>query len=394
EDFDENDPAKKKAIRKGLKLMAREIQLGVAAAQKALGVAAFGDFHPANRVGVSFSSDYIVTTPQELIAGVAACRDLSGVFEDSRWSADGLTKMTPLWQLKFLTNMAASHITIYNAFYGPAHDITNREASFGAALGEAVEKIRAGRADAMVVGATGSRIHPSRLVSAIKEGELSSRIVKGAGASGEFDVCRPFDAARRGAIPGEGAGAIIIEDAESAKKRGAKIYAEVVGGAYRGVVRHAGKISGKVVSRDLVCSREDAREAIRLTLSSLFNKCGVSPKDVGFVNANARGDVLLDAAEAAALRDVFGDSIDSVPTTSLKGHIGNPGAGAGAIETVAGILALQENALFPTLNYETPDPACNLNVAREYGAPTGDSFVKICAQSIGQASAVYIRRWV
>lgn len=403
QDFGELDDAKKKAIRKGLKLMAREIQIGVAAAQKAIADSALGDALPSNRVGVSFSSDYVLTTPQELTDAVAACRDENGAFEYPRWNADGMTKMTPLWQLKFLTNMAASHITIYNAFWGPAHDITNREASFGAALGEAVEKIRSGKADAMVVGATGTRIHPVRLVDAIKEGEIADDIIKTPGADDSFvepTVSRPFDARRRGAIPGEGAGALVIEDAESAKRRGAKIYAEIVGGAYRGVVRHArdfSDVSETTAKNGAGCnfhfSPEDVREAIRLSLKALMQKCGISPSDVGFIDANARADVALDAAEAAALRDVFGDALDSIPTTSLKGHIGNPGAGAGVIETVAGILALQENALFPTLNYETPDPSCRLDVVREFGRPTGDSFVKICAQTVGQASAVYVRRW-
>lgn len=399
EDFGPLDGSKKKAIRKGLKLMAREIQLGVAAAQKAIADAELADASiPSERVGVSFSSDFVVTTPQEFADAFAACRDADGAFEFARWNVDGMTKMTPLWQLKFLTNMAASHITIYNEFFGPAHDITNREASFGAALSEAVEKIRSGRADAMVVGATGTRVHPLRLVDAIKEGEIADNIVKTPGAARSFvepTVSRPFDARRRGAIPGEGSGALTIEDAETAKKRGAKIYAEVVGGACRGVVRHARDFSDvSTAGCDFRFSPEDVRESIRAALRALLRKCGVSANEIGFIDANARGDVALDAAEAAALRDVFGDAIDSIPTTSLKGHIGNPGAGAGAIETVAGVLALQKDALFPTLNFETPDPNCRLNVVRSFGAPTGDSFVKICAQTVGQASAVFVKRWI
>jgi 3-oxoacyl-[acyl-carrier-protein] synthase II len=120
---------------------------------------------------------------------------------------------------------------------------------------------------------------------------------------------------------------------------------------------------------------------------------GVSPEEIGFINANARGDVALDAAEALALRDVFGDKLDLIPVTSLKGAIGNPGAGAGAIETVAGLISLQDDALFPTLNFETPDPNCSVVPVTKYGAPTGDSFVKICANNLGQASAALFKRW-
>lgn len=402
QDFGDIDDAKKKAIRKGLKLMAREIQIGVAAAQRAIADANIADAYPSQRVGVSFASDYIVTTTQELTEAIAACRktnaDGETVYDGSNWRENGISKMTPLWQLKYLTNMSASHITIYNEFYGPAFDMTNRDASFAAALGDAVETIRSGRADAMLVGSTGSRLHPLRLIEAIKNEEIAADVVKERGAS-EPSVCRPFDARRCGTIPGEGAGAIFIESAEHAQKRGARIYAEVCGGVCRGVLKHKRDIESDkpfnpVESAcDLACTEETAREAMRRTLVCLFEKCGVKPSEIGYVNANARGDAALDAAEAKALRDVFGDAIDSIPVTSLKGALGNPGAGAGAIETVAGVLALQEGVVFPTLNYEQADPNCAIEPVASNDVPTGDSFVKLCANNIGQASAALIRRW-
>ncbi|MBR5243011.1 MAG: hypothetical protein IKW13_02140, partial [Thermoguttaceae bacterium] len=208
-------------------------------------------------------------------------------------------------------------------------------------------------------------------------------------------VSRPFDKRRDGAIPGEGSAALFVEDLESAQKRGATIYAEVVGGVGRGSFRHARDVDGWT-SNDCQIAQtfEDARDSIALTLRALFRKCGISPSDVGFVDANARGDVRLDAAEAAALREVFGDALDSTPTTALAGLLGNPGCGSGAIQTVAAILALQNNALVPVANLEEQDPACPVPAVREFGGPTGDSFVKICAQNVGQASAVYVKRYV
>ena len=392
QDFGDLDDAKKKAIRKGLKLMAREIQLGVAAAQRALEHAKFQGAYASPRVGVAFASDYIVTAANELVAAMAACRsrDENGQwrFNADQWRENGVSKMTPLWQLKYLTNMSASHITIYNEFYGPAYDMTLRDASFSAALGEAVETIRSGRADAMLVGSTGSRIHPHRLLEAIKNNEVA-----------DDAQSRPFDANRSGYAPGEGAGAIVLESAETALERGATIYAEVLGGACRGVLKHAKDVDQSESAlpteapNDLTFTKESAREAIRNALKSLLERRGVSPEEIGFINANARGDVALDAAEALALRDVFGDKLDSIPVTSLKGAIGNPGAGAGAIETVAGLISLQDDALFPTLNFETPDPNCSVAPVTKYGAPTGDSFVKICANNLGQASAALFKRW-
>ncbi|MBP5622190.1 MAG: beta-ketoacyl-[acyl-carrier-protein] synthase family protein [Thermoguttaceae bacterium] len=392
QDFGNLDDAKKKAIRKGLKLMAREIQLGVAAAQRALEHANFCGAYASPRVGVAFASDYIVTAAHELVAAMAACRtrDENGQwrFDAEHWRENGVSKMTPLWQLKYLTNMSASHITIYNEFYGPAYDMTLRDASFSAALGEAVETIKSGRADAMLVGSTGSRLHPHRLLEAIKNKEVAVDAQS-----------RPFDANRSGYAPGEGAGAIVLETAESALERGATIYAEVLGGACRGVLKHAKDVDPDKSALpteapcDLTFTRESAREAIRNALDSLFKKCGVAPEEIGFVNANARGDVALDAAEALALRDVFGDKLDAIPVASLKGAIGNPGAGGGAIETVAGLISLQDGALFPTLNFETPDPDCPVAPGAQYAAPAGDSFVNICANNLGQASAALFKRW-
>ena len=392
-DFGELDPVRKKAIRKGCKLMAREIQMGVASAQLAIQDAKLRDEYPSLRVGVSVASDYIVTTPQEIIDATLECREVvdgAPRLRFDKWGELGIKKMTPLWQLKYLTNMSASHITIYNEFFGPAYDVTNREASFGIALAEAIETIKRGAADAMIVGATGSRLHPYRFVDALKYGEISEEIVRALGAT-EPRPCLPFDARRKGEIPGEGAGAILIEAEETARKRGARIYAEAVGGATRSAVYHERKLQG--AGCDLGATVETLRESFRLTLKALVERFGISASDVGHINAAARGDVMLDAAEALALRDVFGDALDSIPTTTLSGHVGNPGAGGGAIQTVASLLALDHNELFPILNYEVPDPDCRINAVRQFGANPGDSFVKLCANASGQTSAVFLRRF-
>lgn len=403
QDFGDLDDAKKKLIRKGIKLMAREIQLGVASAQRALEHAKFNGSYPSKRVGVAFASDYIVTTPQELTDAMAACctENEAGerVFDPSLWREKGMPKMTPLWQLKYLSNMSTSHITIYNEFFGPAYDMTLRDASFSAALGEALEVVKSGRADAMLVGSTGSRLQQFRLLEAIKNNEVAAEIVKYGLEPATDAETRPFDARRSGYVPGEGAGALVIEAEETARARGATIYAEVCGGACCGVFKHAGDVDPSESAMpteakyDLTFTKESAREAIRNAVARLLGRAGVAPREIGHVNANGRGDVTLDASEALALRDVFGDALGSIPVTSLKGAIGNPGAGAGAIETVASLLALQDGKLFPTLHYGEPDPNCPVTPTLEYGAPAGDSFVKICANNVGQASAALFKRW-
>ena len=392
-DFGRLDAGKSRAIRKGVKLMSREIQFGVATAQKALDDAKV-EALPSERVGVSYASDYVVSPPFELTDAIKACAKIG---EDGKprldfdlWSQFGLPKMVPTWQLKYLTNMSASHITIYNEFFGPAFDVTNREASFPTALAEAVHTIQSGRADYMIVGATGSKLHPYRFLDALVNDEISKDLVRQAPSDSAIAATRPFDARRRGYVPGEGAGAVFIETAESAIKRGAKIYAEIVGGVSRAVVKAARDLGGS--GCDLIPSRDALKDSFALTLRSLVERFSIDVATLGHINANAVGDLALDSAEALALREIFGERLDQIPVTSLAGALGGAGAGAGAIETIASVLALQNGELFPTLNFAQADPECPVTPLTALGK-SGNSFVKLSGNRVGQTSAIYVKRF-
>lgn len=381
DEFGIKDNAKKKAIRKGFKLMSREIMMSVAATERALSDANVdSNSYQKNRAGVSFSSDYIITTPDEVLAGMNACRE-GDHLNFSRWAAEGLTKMTPIWQLKFLTNMPSSHITIYNEFFSFANDITNREASIGAAVGEAVEVIRKNKVDLMVVGATGSRIHPFKLIHTLQTDEIADQ------NQDPEKACRPFDRDRSGTVPGEGAGAIVLEELEHAKKRGAQIYAEIIDGAYRGAM------SFITSPKKIKTVEGNIRRSIVLALQALIRKTGITPDSIGHLNLTGFGSRHGDREEARAIEDVFGDYAKKIPATALKGHFGNPGAGGGALELIAGILALKNNALFPIVNNENCDPECPVLPVREAGSNPGDSFVKVAYQSAGQASALLVKKF-
>lgn len=130
DDFGPLESEKKKAIRKGLKIMCRESQMGVAAAQRALSDAGLGDSQKLDpeRAGVVFGSDYMLTLPEDFSAGILRCLDADGNFDFSHWASDGLPHVTPLWLLKYLPNMPASHVAIYNDLRGPNNSITLREA--------------------------------------------------------------------------------------------------------------------------------------------------------------------------------------------------------------------------------------------------------------------------
>lgn len=372
EDFGPLDKEQTKAIRKGLKVMCRECQMGVAAAQLALHHSGLAGRADPERTGICFGSDYMVTLPEEFTEGIRECLDPAGRFEPSRWPQYGLPKMSPLWLLKYLPNMPASHLAIYNDLRGPSNSITLREASAFAALGEARQTILRGNADVIIVGCTGTRLHPLKTIHATQQEEL---------ARGDGDparASRPFDRHRAGMVLGEGAGAVVLEELQSARRRGAPIYAELLAG-----------VSSSAVGARLVARRG---LAMKNALRAVLNIAGIAPSQVGFVHAHGLSTRSCDIEEAQAIAEVFADRPHPVPVVAAKSYFGNLGAGSGIVECIASILALTRNRLFRTLNYETPDPDCPVAVVTEPDRPPGDCFVALSVTPQGQASAVLIRR--
>ena len=374
DDFGPLDGEQKKAIRKGLKVMCRECQMGVAVAQLALGDARItpGTVDPM-RIGINFGVDYMLSIPEEFIEGIRASMNDDGRFEFAHWPTDGLPRMSPLWLLKYLPNMPASHLAIYNDFRGPNNSITLREASANMALGEAFRMITEGRADRMLVGATGTRLHSMKLIHCIQQAELASNDAIPAEAS------RPFDRDRTGMVLGEGAGAVVLEERTAAEARGATILAEVVGSA-----------SATAVGANLIAR---PRQALKNVLDAALDDARLNVEQIGHIHAHGLATKTSDVEEARAIADVFGSRKTPVPVVAAKGHTGNLGAGSGMIELIASVLALRNDRLFATLNHETPDPACPINVAAGGGGASGDSFINLSITPQGQASAVVVQRF-
>ncbi|MGE0756372.1 MAG: beta-ketoacyl synthase [Pirellulaceae bacterium] len=381
DNFGPLDPNQKKTIRKGLKVMCREIQMGVAAAQLALHHAGLkmGDYD-VDRTGVVFGCDYIMTLPEEFAEGIRACTDGDG-FHFGRWAEVGLRKVDPLWLLKYLPNMPACHVAIYNDMRGPNNSITLREASANLAVAEAFCTIARGSADRMLSGAAGSRVHPLRTLHIVLQEEIATAA---SAATPEIAAdparwSRPFDRDRRGLILGEGAGVLVLEELGSALRRGTRIWGEVVGYG-----------SSTVADRDGVAHRGVALENAMVTA---LRSAGLSPQQVGHIHAHGLGTCSCDAEEAQALQRVFGDCSPAVPVTAAKGHFGNLGAAGGLVELIGSLLALDRQQLFGIRNYESADAACPLHAART-GMSPGDSFLNVNVSPVGQASAVVIRRYI
>ena len=372
-DFGSLDGNLKKAVRKGLKVMCRECQMGVAAAMRALADAglAAGGLEP-ERSGIVFGSDYMLSEPQEFSSGMDLCAGPERRFDFSRWGGEGMRQMSPLWLLKYLPNMPACHIAIYHDLRGPNNSITHREASANLAVAEAVRTIQRGAADVMLAGATGTRVHVMKALHASQQEELAAPGSEPAQAS------RPFDQARTGMVLGEGAGVIVLEELEAARARGATIYAEVIGGG-----------SSSVAARHTVAHRGRALEnAARRALS----EAGIPADQLGHIHAHGLSTRTSDREEAQALRAVLGEAADRIPLTAAKSYFGNLGAGSAAVELIASVLALRDGRLFPLLNYDTPDPDCPIFAARDGQTPAGESFLTLSVTPQGQASCVVVRR--
>ena len=284
-----------------------------------------------------------------------------------------MAKMSPLWLLKYLPNMPASHLAIYNDFRGPNNSLTMREAAANAALGEAYQIILRGNADMMLVGATGTRLHPMKMVHAVQQEEVASGDGDPAAAS------RPFDRDRRGMVLGEGAGAIVLEELAAAQARGATIYGEVIGAATSSV---AGAAAGGPARSG------DAKRAA----SDVLQSAGAGADDVGHLHAHGLSTRTGDAEEARAIRRGLCGPPAPLPVTAAKSYFGNLGAGSGMVELIASLLGLQHDRLFPVLNYATPDPECPVAAVRNGDVPPGPSFINLNVTPQGQAAAVMVRR--
>ncbi len=370
DDFGQVEGPQKKAIRKGLKLMCREIKMGVAAAQLAIQHSGLStsEIDP-DRTGVVYGCDHIATLPEEFVDAYHACVDGKQGFQFGEWGTTGLSQVTPLWLLKYLPNMPASHVAIYNDLRGPNNSLTYREPSANSAIGEAYTTICRGMSDRMIAGATGSSVSPLRSLHAAIYTEMSLN------GDDPARAIRPFDKNRTGTVVGEGSAAVMLEDRELAIQRGAKIYGEVLG--------HGSSV---VLNRNSVAN---IRQSVANAARGALRVANLNPSDVGHVHAHGMATIHADQQEALAIRDVFDSQADQIPVTAAKSYFGNLGASSGIVEMISSLLAIEQNSLFPILHCDSPDPKCPIRVATGSSKP-GSNVLNINFSPNGQASALVV----
>jgi 3-oxoacyl-[acyl-carrier-protein] synthase II len=360
------DPKELIQPRKSIKIMCREIQLASAAAEMAWQDAGLpqATIDP-ERFGVIGAAGVMYCDLEELrIPFIEWLKQED--FDIHRWSRKAMGELYPLWMLKYLPNMPACHIGIRYDARGPNNTISLGDVSSLLAVAEAAEVIRRDLADVMIVGGTGSRLN---VTDFLWHGD--ARLACN-GAGDPATVCRPFDAHRTGMVYGEGAAQIVLESRAHAMARGAQPIASVAGYATRC------ELSAE--------AQKPKGDAIRRAIDAALLGANVKPSDVGHVNAHGNSTVEDDAAEARAIHDTLGD----VPVTAPKSFFGNLGPGGGMVELAISLLATPRGVVPPTLNYETPDPDCRVNVATDLQPTENSSFVKLNHNSTGQAAVVVV----
>jgi 3-oxoacyl-[acyl-carrier-protein] synthase II len=261
-------PKHLKALRKSLKYMARDIQLAVAAAEQAVLDAGLADggVEPT-RIGVDLGAGLISTELDELAEAINVASEPTGQFDYTVYGREGVPKIEPIWLLKYLPNMLACHISILGDCQGPSNTITEAEAASNVAIGEACRIIARGRADVMISGGADSKIHPLSIIRMSLLEQLSHWRGDPARA------CRPFDRARDGWVPGEGAGILILEEREHALARGARVYGEVLGFG-SGCDAHPGG------------GLDPDGAGTEIAIRAALRDAGLKPSDVGHLNAH------------------------------------------------------------------------------------------------------------
>ncbi len=368
-----------KSYRKSIKVMARDIELAVAAADQAVrdaGLVTKGINPDApqvdpTRLGVNIGAGLICADLNELSYALASSSN-DAKFSLAKWGKEGMNNLTPLWLLKYLPNMLACHVTIIHDAQAPSNTITCSDASSQLAIGEAFRTIARNCADICLCGGAESKLNMMGLLRQ----DILGRVTRTHNDNPKCAV-RPFDVNRDGSAIAEGGAVIVLEEMECARKRNAKIYGELIGvGASFGTV-------------DFIKPEPDG-EAISVAIERALGDAGVSAKEVDLVVSFAVGTRDHDKTEAVAINKVLG----AVPVTSVKGQIGFSGAGSGAIDVVVAMLAMSEGFIPATVNCDTVDPECPVNVVRQQQQKKVNVVVTLnYSLSGGQTGALVFKRY-
>jgi 3-oxoacyl-[acyl-carrier-protein] synthase II len=371
-----------KSHRKATKLMSRDIEISVIAADDAVknsglvtkAIDPENSTITATRTAISFGAGLISCDLEEMAQSVEKSVT-DGEFDIQKWGTDGLQSLTPLWLLKYLPNMLPCHIGIIHDIQGPSNTITCGEVAGHIAIAEAAEMIARNDADIALGGGGEAKVNPVVMIRQC----LHNRTATDSNDSPE-KACRPFDANADGSVFGEAAGVVVMEELEFAKARKAVIAAEIVGSA-----------SSNSLNTDFAHLEEDG-EGLQIAIRKALEEANIQPDQIDLVVPTGTGIVADDKAEAAALKAVFGSSLSSIHVWPIKGMVSHTGAAAGAIDVIAAIGAIMHQKIGPVKNVESAADS-GLNIATE-PVDKEINYALCCGYSFGgQTAALVIKRY-
>ncbi len=374
-----------KSHRKATKLMSRDIEMAVIAADDAIrgaklvtkGTDPEGDISiEPTRSGVNVGAGLISCDLVEL-GGSTVHATENNQFSYTKWGNEGMATLTPLWLLKYLPNMLSCHISIIHDLQGPSNAITCADASGLLAIGEAYNLIKNDKADLMVAGGSESKVNGVKLTRQCFQKTASTNY-----NDRPKEACRPFDRDADGTAVAEGSGVIVLEELEHAQKRGADIYAELTGfgGSYN-------------FSKDYVTPEADCR-GVSIALEKAISNAKLTPNDINTLIPHGLAVATHDAAEAKAIHHVFKDHTADLKIFASKGQTGNCGAAAPTIDLINALLFLKEGKIAKTINCPNPNPDYGLNINQQATTEISIDHAATCCYTFGgQTAAVVISKY-
>jgi len=370
-----------KSYRKAVKLMCRDIELAVIAAREALvnSKLTTKGIDPENininpqRMAINIGAGLISCDLVEL-ANAAAVSITDGEFDIRKWGKHGIEQVPPLWLLKYLPNMLACHISIIHDIQGPSNSITCGEASAHLSISEASQIIARGGSDIALAGGAEAKVNPMDITRQC--------LLKRATTENNHEpasACRPFDADAKGSVFGEGAGMVILENLEHAQRRGAKIYAEVVGTGQSSNINPAYE------------HLEADGKGIQIAIEKALAQAQIKPDDLDLIIPHGTGIPDDDLAEARAIEAALGSVATKKAVWPTKSMLSNTGAASGAIDVIATVCAMNENKIPAAKNCNEKTEGCNLNIIKE-SMKMKVSYALSCSYTFGgQTAAVVLK---
>jgi 3-oxoacyl-[acyl-carrier-protein] synthase II len=344
-----------KTYRKAVKLMSRDIELAVIAANEAFvhaGLITRG-IDPENvnidpeRMAINLGAGLISCDLVELAPAVAASIT-DGRFDIRKWGKEGLEQVTPLWLLKYLPNMLACHIGIIHDIQGPSNTITCAETSAHLSIAEAAQIIARGGSDIALAGGAEAKVNPIVMIR-----QCLLKRATHQNNDEPASACRPFDADAKGSVFGEAAGVVILESLENAERRGAKIYAEVAG------IGHSNSIN---TAYEHI---EPDGKGIEIAIKKAIADAQIEPGDLDLIIPHGTGIAADDLAEAKAIRSALGEAAAEIPVWPTKSMLSNTGAASGAVDVIAAVCAMADGKIPAAKNCDKKADGCDLNIANK-----------------------------